>query len=174
MHQITRYARTLPPTPHHLTENTTKLGSYIIEQPGRRRSMGSCSLRNLPCQSTGEIQGSLLRTSKSTNITDVLSLVRRLRASSSTRLATLAAAEVASPELLLSFPCRLWRGRQPRDDSEGHCMPEQWRTKRSSRSFYLDDKLYRPFRADDVPEPVAAYIHTKILDGQEMMVYVYR
>jgi hypothetical protein len=133
--------------------------------------MGSC-LRNLPCQSTGEIQGSLLRTSKSTNITDVLSLVRRLRASSSTRLATLAAAEVASPELLLPFPCRLWRGSQGTTVKATACQLQRQRTMADEtvvKIFYLDDKLYRPFRADDVPEPVAAYIHTKILDG-----YVYR
>ena len=51
------------------------------------------------------IQRSVLRMSKSTNITDVLSLVRKFLASFNTRLATLAA-EVLSPEFL-SFPCTL-------------------------------------------------------------------
>ena len=58
---------------------------------------------NLTCHLA--IQRSVLRMSKSTNITDVLSLVRKFLASFNTRLATLAA-EVLSPEFL-SFPCTL-------------------------------------------------------------------
>ena len=107
------------------------------------------------------IQGSVLRMSKSTNTTDVLSLVRKFLASLSTRLATLSG-EVLSP-VFLSFPCRLWRQEQAWDYKQArkaNAAAQQWQQKHKLQNFYLGNKLYRPFSADNIPKPVTAYIQT--------------
>lgn len=129
-----------------------------------RKARGGAKLGTISSQEDNSWKGvsesnmsiDVLRTSKFTDITDVLSLIRNFRASSSTRLATLAV-EAVSPELV-SFPYRLWRKARY---NEGHCScsgGEQWRMKCMVVKIFYLDKLYRPFHADDIPGPVTTHI----------------
>jgi len=139
---------------HHISlRNRTggaKLGSY--KQPGRwfmERRWWS-RIWHVIWRYIGLFS---IRMSKSTNITDVLSLVRKFLASFNTRLATLAA-EVLSPEFL-SFPCTLWNVKASND--KDYCSCRTMTGKNSRKIFYLNNKRCRLFSADDIPEPITAY-----------------